>query len=98
MNELGPSYASALMLESLLANAEAYLGLKTEGRTGRENTSTHSQAEGGAGGEGAIRVFTGEHLEPPYLVYDRFHYQLSNRGGGGFLATGRTVGGERRQG
>jgi len=54
----------------------------------------HSQAEVGAGGEGAIRVFTGEHLEPPYLVYDRFHYQLSNRGGGGFLATGRTVGGK----
>jgi hypothetical protein len=54
-----------------------------------------SQAQVGAGGEGAcrIRMFTGEHLEPPCLVYDRFHYQLSNRGGDGFLATGRTVDG-----
>jgi hypothetical protein len=35
--------------------------LKTEGRTGRENTSMHSEAAVGAGGEGAcrIRVFTG---------------------------------------
>jgi hypothetical protein len=48
--------------------------LKTGRRTRPENTSLHSEVgwELEAKTRAAYEVFTGEHLEPPCLVYDRF--------------------------